>query len=220
MKTNKPSSKIQQLLQAKRSLQSSSSARRKPNLHWKPAKLLRRVTTNPALQQWLTLESSLTQKLKQTYPQLEVVILSETFESPLSSESQCLGLAIEEQAWIRCVVLQSAGKNLIYARTVIPAMHPQNPWYELQNLGNKPLGEVLFEDKSIQRTPFQFSKDKLSHWPNLGNLANHEHATDFKPPNADAYARRSVFLKNQVPLLLTEVFLPELQNQTDLGTSD
>lgn len=172
--------------------------------HWKPAGLIRRVIQDRKVQALLTLKTSLTAKLKSFCPTLEVVVLSEAFEKPLPSEAVRLYLPPTEEAWVRCVLLQCNEKNWIYARTVIPKLDAQNPWYELQTLGNKPLGEVLFEIPSIQRTEFEFSKDKLAIWPHLLHTlpaGNNLH---------EGFARRSVFGKEQAPLLLTEVFLPEV----------
>lgn len=220
MKSNQPSSKIQQLLQATKQAQTPvpnpvPKLRQSPQtLHWKPAKLIRRITQNTQLQTWLTLESSLTENLQQICPSLKVLILSEDYATPLSSEAQCLELASHQKAWIRCVVLQCQEHNLIYARTVIPEMDDNNPWHDLQRLGNKPLGEVLFEDNRIQRTPFQFSQQNLKSWP---YLAPHLSQSLVTPPShhLKGYARRSVFLKHQMPLLLTEVFLPDLLAKID-----
>lgn len=198
MNAKPPVSKIKQLLQERK------QPRSKPGMHWKPARLLQRLTTERKLQQWLSLESSLTQKLKERCPELEVQVLSEELDVPLASEAQSLKLAFQEKAWIRCVLLRCQSNNWVYARTVIPNMQPENPWHELHNLGTKPLGEVLFDDKSLHRTPFEFNKVALKNWPYLNqHLALSEHR---KP----SFARRSTFVKQQTPLLLTEVFLPEL----------
>lgn len=172
---------------------------------WKPAGLLRRISPLAHIQDWLATPNSLTQKLKATYPDLEVVVLSEKVEEPLVSESQKLGIARNELAWVRCVVLKANNRHLVYARTVIPFMSTQNPWHELQTLGNKPLGEVLFEMPSIQRSPFEFSKDTLGYWP---HLINHLNTPELR--NRPSFARRSIFKQKGAPLLLTEVFLPGL----------
>lgn len=175
--------------------------------HWKPDKLICRVTAKPAEQKWLRLESSLTAKLRQLCPELEVRVLSETFATPLASEAHCLDIPAQEKTWIRCVVLQCGPQNFVYARTIIPKMHPDNPWHDVHKLGNTPLGEVLFQDNDITRTPFQFNRTKLCHWPYLCSFLDTAQTTQ-----NNGLARRSVFLKQQMPLLLTEVFLPDLRN--------
>jgi len=195
-------SKIKALMQEKKSASHSVLPQ-----FWKPAKLICRVTTSRTLQKWLTLPTSLTAKLKAQCTDLQVMVLSEKLESPLLNEAQALGMQRNEQAWVRCVLLQCNQQNWVYARTVIPNLTPDNPWYDLQNLGTKPLGEVLFELPSIQRSDFEFSRNTLDYWPYLvENMANQNTA---KQPG---FARRSIFKQHNAPLLLTEVFLPGLEN--------
>jgi len=193
-------SKIKALMQEKQKAQTSV----KPQF-WKPSGLLSRISPSSKIQAWLTTPTSLTAKLKVLCPSLEVVILSEALEIPLLNESQKLGINRDEEAWVRCVLLRCKEHNWVYARTVIPNLTTSNPWHHLQSLGNKPLGEVLFELPSIQRSPFEFSKDPLSYWPHLLNNLTDEGAT--KKPG---FARRSIFKQENAPLLLTEVFLPGL----------
>ena len=172
---------------------------------WKPAGLINRISPSRKVQNWLKTATSLTAKLRHLCPNLEVIVLSEKYEVPLLSEAQKLNLKPDEEAWVRCVVLKCHDQHLIYARTIIPAMSSTNPWHELQQLGNKPLGEILFEMPKTQRSDFEFSKDLLSLWPYLNcHLNNTQENKKF------AYARRSVFEQKGAPLLLTEVFLPQL----------
>jgi len=173
-------------------------------LFWKPAGLIQRISPNKKIQDWLSTKDSLTAKLRLVCPDLEVVVLSEKLETPLANEIQSLNLAPNEKVWVRCVVLKGKGANWVYARTVIPNFDDKNPWSNLQKLGNKPLGEVLFQDKSIKRTPFTFATQSLLTWPYLINHVGSDQA------NKTGYARRSKFTQKGAPLLLTEVFLPGL----------
>jgi chorismate--pyruvate lyase len=197
-----PINKIKRLLAEKHQVKLQ-----KPEF-WKPFRLIQRITKATHIQKWLKTPNSLTAKLKALCPDLQVIVLSEAYEEPLLSEAQKLGIAPNQKIWIRCVILKGAGKHLIYARTLIPNLDAQNPWYELQALGNKPLGEVLFEMPNIQRSEFEFSANKLDYWPLLINAINSEEYAD-----KTGFARRSLFHKKGAPLLLTEVFLPELTGQ-------
>jgi len=172
--------------------------------HWKPEGLIKRITDNASVQSWLTTKGSLTARLKTQCPALQVLVLSQRLEVPLNNEANALQMQQNEQAWVRCVLLQCDEHNWVYARTVIPAFNPQNPWESLQKLGNKPLGEVLFEMPSIKRTPFAFSKLPLGTWPYLNK------SLEAGQKNKPSFARRSVFIQQDSPLLLTEVFLPGL----------
>jgi len=196
---------IERLAKIKALMKEKSQAKTMRPQFWKPSGLVSRVAPSRKIQGWLTTPKSLTAKLKTFCSTLQVVVLSEKMEIPLLNESQKLGLAHNEEAWVRCVLLKCHDKSWVYARTVIPKFESTNPWNELQHLGNKPLGEVLFEMSSIQRSPFEFSKDKLSYWPYLTPTLSSPETTDL-----NGYARRSIFHQKHAPLLLTEVFLPGL----------
>jgi len=172
--------------------------------HWKPEGLVKRITDDETIQSWLIHQGSLTKRLRERCPTIQVHILSERLEVPLNNETNALKIHRNEQAWVRCVLLKCDEQSWVYARTVIPNFNRDNPWESLQKLGNKPLGEVLFEMPSIKRTPFALSKLPLNTWPYL--MASLK--TDQK--SHAGFARRSVFLQEDSPLLLTEVFLPGL----------
>jgi len=173
-------------------------------IQWKPEKLIHRIHPDRAIQIWLKDDQSLTAKLRCFCPGINVEILNEAIEKPLKSEADYLGLTITQKVWVRSIVLKCHEIPLIYARTVIPYLDENNPWHNLQNLGTKPLGEILFDPKqpAIRRLPFRFARTKLSQLPYL--------LKQF--PNIQegfGLARQSVFLQHQSPLLLTEVFLPD-----------
>ncbi|MCF6345942.1 MAG: chorismate lyase [Thiomicrorhabdus sp.] len=191
-------SKIKQLIKKK----TQSPHTHAQPIFWKPAKLIQRISPKKHIQQWLSTQGSLTAQLRLLDPNLEVFVLSEQLERPLANEGQSLNMQPNELAWIRCVLLRGGGENWVYARTVIPNFSDNNPWFSLQTLGNKPLGEVLFQDSTIQRTPFTFSRQALNIWP---YLTSHISANSRQKIG---YARRSIFSQQKYPLLLTEVFLP------------
>lgn len=164
--------------------------------HWKPAKLFSRLNAPFPLKHWLLDKGSLTAKLRQTCPKMNVKVLSETWQLPMAEEAKLLGLSYNQKAWVRCVVLHCQGQPLVYARTVIPNCQAGNPWFGLKQLGNQPLGEVLFQLKNIRRSHFEISEIKGRRWPQLKGF-----------DRSDTLARRSIFWKKQAPLLLTEAFL-------------
>lgn len=167
------------------------------NRHWSPERLFRRLGLPSELKPWLLDKASLTEKLRQTFGELEVEVLAEGLAIPMTSEAQSLALAADEKAWVRCVCLHVNQQPLIYARTVIPYWQKNNPWFQLKHLGNRPLGEVLFQIPNLQRTPFELSEHRADYWPHLYS----------DQPDAPTFARRCIFKQQQAPLLLTEVFL-------------
>lgn len=170
-------------------------------LNWLPLALIKRLELPSKLKPWLLDNGSLTEKLRQAFGAIEVDVLAEGLAIPMTSEAQSLGLAANEQAWIRCVCLHIKGQPLIYARTVIPNWQANNPWYQIKHLGRRPLGEVLFQIPNIERTPFELSQHPANYWPNLNS----------DRPSSPTFARRSIFTQQQAPLMLTEVFLPNFK---------
>lgn len=182
---------------------------------WKPMALLTRISAQKRVQAWLKTPTSITALLKHLCPNLTVLVISEKEEVPLIDEAQKLGLAVNENAWVRCVLLKCADATWIYARTVAPHLAEDNPWQAIKHLGNKPLGEMLFNDPRICRSEFEFAMSAVHHWPHLlaylaeqNNFQQSKLYTGRRPQNS--YARRSLFFKKNTPLLLTEVFLTPL----------
>ncbi|MEA3404826.1 MAG: chorismate lyase, partial [Pseudomonadota bacterium] len=79
--------------------------------HWKPEGLVKRITDVEGIQSWLTTKDSLTAKLRNQCPGIQVKILSERLEVPLSNEANALKMHSNELAWIRCVLLQCEDQN-------------------------------------------------------------------------------------------------------------
>lgn len=162
---------------------------------WLPAPLFARLQTAHHNRSWLLETESLTQRLRQDGGHITIRILSEKWARPMNWEAQCLKLPQHQRAWIRTIEMQRNGQPVIYARTVIPDCHPGNPWYPLKALGNRPLGEILFQLPGLKRSGFDLSRTATSDWPELNHAAS------------TLLARRSIFIQGRAPLLLTEVFL-------------
>lgn len=182
------------------------------NVRWWSAQFFRRLNAPKALKIWLLETGSLTAKIRQTCPEMRVVVLSEKWQVPLAAERNKLGLKQSEHAWVRCVVLMCGEQPLIYARTVIPSCTQGNAWYALKQLGNRPLGEILFQLKTMQRTPFLLTKLPLHSWPYLSEYLTAENLT--KLTTKTSYARQSLFKQNGHSLLLTEAFIKKETNQS------
>jgi len=177
--------------------------------HWKPASLLKRLPVSKEMASWLSTSGSLTRKIRQACPTMQVEVLSEGWQCPLPSEARALGLSLHQKVWVRSVVLKCGHTSWVFARTVIPNPQFANPWSWLQKLGNKPLGEVLFELKNVERSDFEFSQQSVDDWPLLNR---HLNQNGLIQSDKKCFARRSLFRQQQAPLLLTEVFLsPILQ---------
>ena len=159
--------------------------------HWHPCGLLHRLDPPRHVRPWLRYRGSLTQVLRAECPSLRVQVLSEGYQRANPQEALALGIAPTRLCWVRTIVMHCRQQPWVYARTVIPNLGPGNPWYSLKQLGNQPLGEVLFNTPGLTRSDFHVSR--LHGWqPNL-------------------FARQSVFQPSTLtPLLLTEVLTDAL----------
>ena len=161
---------------------------------WLDEPELHQLCADPAGIGWLQERGSLTERLRHHWGDVAVHLLDEGLAAPLPHESLRLGPMPPAPAWVRCVLLVCQGQARVYARTVIPGWQPRNPWAEVQRLGRQPLGELLFRRPDLQRSGFDWSDSET--WPHAGHWSRR-----------NALARRCVFVREQAPLLLTEVFL-------------
>lgn len=163
---------------------------------------------HPPYRPWLTDDGSLTQALKRHCPDLRVVRLRQGPGVPHRDEHRPLRLQLHRLSLIRDVLLTCAGRPLVYAHSVIPLAGLAGPWRNLSRLGNRPLGEALFADPQVVRGPLQFSRLDGRHPLYRAAI---EHVAN--KPRA-LWARRSVFARDDHPILVSEVFLPEVLRLT------
>jgi chorismate--pyruvate lyase len=164
---------------------------------WMPEAAIAALGLDGALASWLLERGSITARLRRDDPSIAVRVLDEGHQPPLPDEAARLGLLTGEHAWVRCITLSGASGDRVYARSVIPDWSASNPWHDVQRLGTQPLGELLFSDKSLWRSPFE-----------IGRLPAGPHAALWGNDQAQApWARRCEFRRAGAPLLLTEAFL-------------
>jgi chorismate--pyruvate lyase len=159
-----------------------------------------------SLRTWLETQGSLTARIKTRCSRFNLVVLYQGLAKPLPDEVAALGIKPTERAWVREVLLCEGSTPLVFAHSVLPLGHVRGAWNLFQGLGNRPLGEALFADRSISRQPLVFCRLK-SHQPLRARL--HRHApTQSLSQYPDLPARRSLFERHGKSLMVTEVFLP------------
>jgi len=152
-----------------------------PRLQWHEEQVLQTTQIPLTVQSWLFEKGSLTARLKQVCQQFDVKVQSEKWiEKTFENETALLP---EGLYWCREVVLHGDGKPWVEARTLI-SKALFTDYQSLSTLGDKPIGEWLFA-LSPQRLGTQWAQDSA------GGL----------------YARRSLFLVQEMPLLISELFL-------------
>ncbi len=143
-------------------------------------------------QRWLKDSGSLTQHLiKASHGHFSVELVSQSCARPNLKERQALSLPARQLAVIREVKLKGNADLWVYARTIIPVTSLKGRLRQLHHIGNRSLGSVLFSDRSMRRSPIEVCQ-----------IAD--------PSGQNLYARRSLFWLSGYPLLVSEVFLPEL----------
>ena len=110
-------------------------------------------------------------------------------------------------ALIRDVELLCDNKPWVFARTLIPVSSLKGAAQRLTQLGEKPLGAVLFSDPKVIRGATQVAQ--LRPRQPLFETACH-HLAD-KPDSL--WGRRTLFYVEKRPLLVNEIFLPTLPLQ-------
>jgi len=151
---------------------------------------------------WLFDPSSLTARIiNRCSGKFRVRLISQKRMTPTPDEIRVLGLRYRSYAIIRQVVLYCENEPWVYARSVIPMTTLKGPLRRLRRLGNKPLGAVLFSDRSIERGEVEITSMAPSH-------ANYKW-TEYKGTEI-IWGRRSVFRQRHKTLLVSEFFLPNM----------
>ena len=154
----------------------------------------------PALIPWLFDVSSLTARMVDLCGKdFSVRVLSQNWQKIDSEESSAMSLLYAHSALVRQVLLCCGDKPLIYARTVIPVATVQGATRRYANMGNRPLGAMLFSDRTMRRETVHVAKLSKKHIVN-----------QYVEGDVDVWGRRSVFRVSGKPILVSEYFLPEL----------
>ncbi len=173
-----------------------------PDSRWK-TRLMRTADSSPYYD-WLVHVGSLTERLRRSCRRFEVNLLRQELARPCPDETAALGLRLGRRAWVREVTLLCAGRPVVFAHSVLPPPGLRSGWHLVGGLGERPLGALLFSDPLIERTPFAFLRLDPRHplYAAAARIAGHATET--------FWARRSAFCRNRAPILVTEVFLPDI----------
>ncbi len=150
---------------------------------------------------WLFDPASLTARLKSRCASgFRVEVLSQAVQKPRLDELKVLGITTGSYALVRQVRLCCGNACWVYARTVIPVSTLKGKQRIYANLGTRPLGAMLFADRTMQREEVMVTSLAGSQLPaGLGLTLD-----DI------VWGRRSVFRVGGKPLLVSEYFLPAL----------
>ena len=176
-----------------------------PSQHrWLTRQALSAADVPAGVMDWLFDKSSLTDRLIRLCEDRDsgafhVVVLDQSVSEPYPDEREVL--AIEQgAALIRQVHLYSGDTALVYARTVIPETTLTGEQRRYAELGDRPLGAMLFKDETMRREEVMVTRLQP------GDAVHRQTGV----ADEDVWGRRSVFYVSEKPLLVSEFFLPAL----------
>jgi len=153
---------------------------------------------------WLTDHGSLTARIAARCPGVRVKVLFQGLRRPDRDERFLFADRGRSRVLVREVLLCCGDTPVVFAHTVLRPEDLDGPWRSVARLGTRPLGAALFADPRIRRFPL--------HQRKIGR--HHELHRRVRVHVADTpeslWARRSLFRLHDSPILVTEVFLPEI----------
>lgn len=165
------------------------------------------------LQSWLLDEGSLTRRLTNlSKDNFSVKPIQEGWQQLREDEQQALNCPANDTGWAREVFLCVDSVPVVFARSIARQEQLIQSGFDLQQLGNRSLGELLFTDRNFQRGSIETCSI------NSENIA--AIVLPYRGQKA-LWARRSCFSKPDLDILVCEVFLPDLWlklNRKDLAS--
>jgi chorismate--pyruvate lyase len=158
----------------------------------------------PAYATWMHDHGSLTRRIQQNCGQFQVRNFFTGLSMASIDETSVLQLPRRQHIYTRDVLLYADNKPVVYAHSVVAGQHLRGAWHTLQHLGSRSLGSLLFTHPLVRRSPLRFCTLTTVH-----PLYQQAIQTLDTPPSK-LWARRSLFMLHGAPLLVTEIFLPDI----------
>lgn len=168
-----------------------------PTPLWLPQRQLAPLPDAQTLD-WLFDEGSLTRRLTRLSDDgFSVTPLFEGWQPLRADECAALVLPEGSEGWVREVYLRGHGEAWVFARSVAARSSLQDGGLNMDELGSRSLGELLFCDQAFQRRAIE-----VCHYP-----------VEWLPSESQApelWGRRSRFDRGDLSVLVAEIFLPAL----------
>lgn len=147
---------------------------------------------------WLFDQGSLTRRLTQlSADHFSVTPLYEGWQPLRDDECLALELAPQSIGWVREVYLRGHGEPWVYARSVAARSALEQGGLNMDELGTRSLGELLFCDQAFTRRAIEACRYPATWLP-------------CEDAREGLWARRSRFDRGGLSLLVAEVFLPAM----------
>lgn len=172
-----------------------------------------------ALRQWLYKPFVLSRALKKVCSHFTVHITDQRIKPLYADEIAALGCYETSNGYIRETYLGDENHPFVYARVTMPESTYLTYKVELDNLGNRPIGETfLYSNPTTTRSQFEIKRitqdDELL-FDELVHTNFYKAVIERNSRVPELWARRSVFSLQGNPLLITEVFLSDIPDYID-----
>ncbi|WP_374339157.1 chorismate lyase [Methyloversatilis sp.] len=157
-----------------------------------------------ALRGWLTDPHSLTSRIRARCAEFAVRPLRQCAAAAERDEWNVLGVPDARRVRVREVLLCADGRPVVFAHSVVRLRDVCGCWRLFAGIGSRPLGEALFADARVARSALSVRRIDARH-PLFARVRAAGVDVD-----APLWARRSLFIRDGRPLLVTEVFLPAI----------
>jgi len=157
------------------------------------------------LKDWLYDSGSFMQRLKiHGIEDAKIEVLSQNWQFPTPDEKYELNLPDRTYVLAREVYIKNDEQVLMFARTIFPRQTLTGAEKQFRQLKSQSLGSKLFTEPSMMRTPFEFA------FISAGSRWYEKAVQCLAQPIASLWGRRSIFFIKEKPLLLTEIYLPDM----------
>ena len=184
--------------------------------YWKSISSTNLDTIPETVRRWLSEPYVLSESLRKVCEHFTVEVTEQRVKTLYADEVAALRCYDTTQGFVREAYLGDTGNPVVYARVTMPQSTYQLKKSELDNLGNRPIGEtLLYKDPTMTRSEFEVkritSDDEL-----LFDLLVHNNYYKAEIEKIarinELWARRSFFTISGNPILITEVFLSNIPN--------
>jgi chorismate lyase len=171
---------------------------------------IRPMPSSRRMSAWLQVDGSLSARIASVSGRLTVRVLRQGPVRLQPAAAERLGCLAGAPAHGREVILLADGVPVVYARSVLLAVHARGTWKAIRGLGSRSLADLLFGQPAAQRSGFEFARFAPG-----SRLAATVHrrwrdATGADWGRREVWARCSVFSRRGAPLLVTECFAPAI----------
>jgi chorismate--pyruvate lyase len=197
----------------------SSSKNGKEKIFWKNV-----TSTSPdyipvSVSEWLRKPFVLSEALRRVCDNFSVKISDQSLKPLYADEISALKCYGSKTGYVRETYLGDVTNPLVYARVSMPESTYEAYKMQLENLGSKPIGEtLLYSDPTFTRSEFEVKQLTQDDELLFDSLVHHQfyRAVIARDTHShELWARRSVFTLSGNPLLITEVFMPDMPRYID-----